>query len=469
MATNRRPMKKQNNVLPFENFDGLHLNIGLLISGVILVYILVVVIIFLNSNHIERHEVREGSLAVNNTYTGIALRQETIVYNPSAGYVNFYIYDGERTAVGDLVYTIDETGRLAASHGGQFEESKLSDKELRQFRNEIIQYMHGFDRENYDSLYDFKRSLTNTVAKLTNENLLKDFENLGSEDVMKYCYAPKTGIVSYWSDGYEEKSPKDLTAADFDQENYERKQVVADSMLELDFPVYKICTSELWDIVIPIEPERAAQLEAEGYVKVRFQKNQLESWASTELFYGSDGQCFIKLSFNNSMVTFVNDRFLDVELITEEETGLKIPLTAIVEKEFFLLEEPYLIDMGQKGKRTVIRQCYLEDGTISTEKIVVDIYSYDEELQKYFVDASVLNTGDILHQLDDQGTEVVREKATLIGVYNINKGYADFKEIRILYQNEEYAIVESNTEYGLREYDYIVLNADTVVNQEFIK
>ena len=53
-------------------------------------------------------------------------------------------------------------------------------------------------------------------------------------------------------------------------------------------------------------------------------------------------------------------------------------------------------------------------------------------------------------------------------VYNINKGYADFKEIIILYQNDEYSIVESNTRYGLNCYDYIALDASTVVDNQFI-
>ena len=51
---------------------------------------------------------------------------------------------------------------------------------------------------------------------------------------------------------------------------------------------------------------------------------------------------------------------------------------------------------------------------------------------------------------------------TLIGVYNINKGYADFRQISILYQNDEYSIVKSNTTYGLNVFDYIVLDASTV-------
>lgn len=50
----------------------------------------------------------------------------------------------------------------------------------------------------------------------------------------------------------------------------------------------------------------------------------------------------------------------------------------------------------------------------------------------------------------------------------MNKGYADFKQINILYQNEEYSIVKSNTQYGLSVYDYIVLDATTVNEDELI-
>ena len=60
------------------------------------------------------------------------------------------------------------------------------------------------------------------------------------------------------------------------------------------------------------------------------------------------------------------------------------------------------------------------------------------------------------------------KNALLIGVYNMNKGYADFRQINILYQNEEYAIVKSNTRYGLNVYDYIVLDASAVTDEQFI-
>ena len=52
----------------------------------------------------------------------------------------------------------------------------------------------------------------------------------------------------------------------------------------------------------------------------------------------------------------------------------------------------------------------------------------------------------------------VGEKASLEGVYCINKGYAVFRTISIIDQNEEYCIVEAGTRYGISQFDYIVLD-----------
>ena len=71
-------------------------------------------------------------------------------------------------------------------------------------------------------------------------------------------------------------------------------------------------------------------------------------------------------------------------------------------------------------------------------------------------------------KIDNRRERLLPLLVGLIGVYNINKGYADFKQIQILYQNDEYSIVKSNTEYGLNVYDYIALNAEAVTVNDFI-
>ncbi len=107
-----------------------------------------------------------------------------------------------------------------------------------------------------------------------------------------------------------------------------------------------------------------------------------------------------------------------------------------------------------------------EDGTPTTAYVEVSIYSLVDG--EYYVDAGALESGDHLFMPDSTETYTVSKRATLIGVYNMNKGYADFKQIEILYKNDEYAIVKSNTEYGLNVYDLIVQDASSVTADQFI-
>lgn len=450
----------------------LNLNIGMVIFAVIFVYVLVCVVMYFQTSYIVRYEVQEGSLATNNIYHGVVIRKESVVYTTSAGYVNYYAREGERVAKNDLVYVVDETGRLNEElEGMNMGENSLSERELAEFRNEIVNFVHGFDSFNYEKTYDFKYSLKNTVLKLANVSMLQsvsDLNGITGTNVINYSNAPSSGIVAYWVDGLEELTPQDVTAGLLEETGYEKKQFISNSLMAAGDPAYKLSTSENWSVVIPIEEERGTQLLEEDYIKVRFLKNQYESWGKVSLLHNADGNTYLQLDFNNSMVSFISDRFLDVELIVEDETGLKIPVSSIVQKEFFLIPEAFVIPGGSNGGESIMRQCYLEDGTISSEILEIDVYNFDEENKEYYVDSSILDVGDILYQLDSQETYAVSKRATLTGVYNMNKGYADFKQINILYNNEEYAIVQPNTKYGLSVYDYIVLDADSVSDDQFI-
>ena len=463
--------KKQKKIKKYRK--PLNLNIGMLIFGAIFIYVIICVIAYFQTSHIVRYEVQKGSLATNNIYRGVIIRDETVITADAAGYVNYFAREGERVAKDDLVYIIDETGRLNDElEDISLGENSLSDRELAEFRSEIVNFMHGYDSSNYESTYDFKYSLKNTVLKLANANMLQSISasdgTSGIANIVNYCNAPRTGIVAYWTDGYEDLTAETVTSEVFDEKSYEKNQYVGNELRAVGDAVYKLSTNENWSIVVPIDAERGAQMEEEGYVKVRFLKNQYESWGQTELLNNSDGNTYLKLTFTNSMISFVSDRFLDVELIVNDETGLKIPNSSIVEKEFFLIDDDYVTEGGSQNGYSVIRQCYLEDGTISSEYLDVDVYSYDSDEGVYYMDTTLLNAGDILYKTDSQETFTVSKRATLIGVYNVNKGYADFKQINILYQNEEYSFVKANTQYGLNVYDYIVLDASTVSDDQFI-
>ena len=454
----------------------LNLNIGMLIFAVIFVYVVVCVILYFQTGHIVRYEVKKGALATNNIYRGVVIRDETVVNTETAGYVNYYANEGERVAAYDLVYIVDETGRLSEElESISLGENALSEKELMEFRSELVNFSHGFDREEFSGVYDFKTSLGNTVKKLASVNMLESIDRIntgsGVANIVSRCYAPRTGVVSYWVDGYESLTADQVTEEVFDKKLYEEKktQLIGNTLLERGDAAYKLATNEKWSVVIPVESsERGAQLEAEEYIKVKFLKNQYESWGEVKLLHNGDGKHYLQLTFTNSMITFSGDRFLEIELLVNEDTGLKIPVSAIVDKEFYLIPEAYVTPEGNNGKGQVLRQYVMENGEISSKLYEISLYSYDKDTGEYYVDATILDEGNILLKEDGQENFMVSRRATLTGVYNVNNGYADFRQINILAQNDEYAIVKANTQYGLNVYDYIALNADSVHDDQFI-
>ena len=257
-----------------------------------------------------------------------------------------------------------------------------------------------------------------------------------------------------------------MTGETFEKKDYEKTQLINNELVAPGDAVYKFVTSENWSIVIPVTEERAKELQEAEYVQVKFLKTQDVSWASTEIFTsGKDYFCILNL--NNSVVNFCTERFVDIELITEEEQGLKIPNSAIAEQEFFLIPKDFMSkEAGNDGTYIFVREAYKEDGTLSAEEIELTVYNETET--DYYVSDESLRIGDYLISQDSGEKYAVSKKATLIGVYNMNKGYADFRQIIILYQNDEYAIVKSNTEYGLNAYDYIVLDASSVTDDALL-
>ena len=425
---------------------------------------------YFQTEHIVGYSVKEGSLTSNTIYKALALREEKIVTSTDAGYVNYFAREGERAAVGNLIYTIDETGKLSDYiKSNESGENTLSDADLSELKTEIVSFTSNFDRSDFASVYNFKYNVEGTVLKLANYNILENVDALNGASgtsLINYCYADESGIVVYSTDGYEDMTLQDVTKDSFDQDAYEKVHLVNNELIAKGDPVYKLTTNEDWSVVIPVDEELAAQLEEEEYVKVRFLKNQYTAWGKVTINTNADGDSFAALTFTNSMITFCTDRFVDIELILEDESGLKIPNSAIVEKEFFIVPKEYVTQGGNSNNYGVLLETYDENGNATTKFVETNIY--DETETEYYLDDSVLRAGNYLLKPDSTDKYAVSKTGSLIGVYNINKGYADFKQVSILYQNDEYSIVKSNTSYGLNVYDYIVLDAATVHDNEFI-
>lgn len=449
----------------------ININIGMVAFLVIMFYIIICTIMYFTSKHVIGYEVKTGSLSVSNVYEGIALRDELVITSEQAGYVNYYAREGEKAGCGNIICALDESGQLQdlINKSSADGESSLSEQDLSEIKNEMINFVSSFDASNFSTAYDFKFGIEGTVLKYANQNLLTNLNELNAQynnGMVNLVTAPESGIVLYSIDGFEEKTAEEVDASWFDKTQYEKTQLISNSIVDEGDALYKLTDNERWSIIIPVERERAEELLEAEYVRVKFLKNQYESWGRVELIDGQDGNTYVQLHFTNSMVTFATDRFVDVELITDTQSGLKVPNSAIIEKQFFLIPMDYVTTGGINGTTVVLRETYAEDGSKGNEVIPVSIYA--EVDGEYYINDDELRVGDRIDKPDSVDSYTISKVSNLTGVYNINKGYADFKQIQVLNSNDEYSIIKSNTEYGLVAFDYIVLDAESVETDEFI-
>jgi len=443
-----------------------YLNIVLIIFLFLLIYLGIQVNGFRTGKGLQICEVAEGSLTKDNTFQGIVWRDEKVITADKTGYVNYYLREKKRTAVYDLVCTLDETGKMQdiLEENLATGVSSLTEENLKELRQELFEFDRDFNLMEYSDIYDAQTDLDNRLFELINLDSMNGIGSGTDGVVFSKCYAPYSGIVMYTMDGFESLSEDSVTADIFEQSGYEKKTVVAGSMVTAGQDLYKTVVSEDWSIFFPLTKEERDFYGLEDTVyTVRFAKNGLTMRANYSIFYGADGEIYGRLDLNRYMIQFIDDRYLEFDIITTEVSGLKIPTTAITEKEFFVIPLDYVTYGGNTNEEGFFLQTLVEGQARPTFKAAT-IYYRDEEY--CYVDTSAFQVGDYLVKPDSMDTYLVRNKAELSVVYNLNKGYAVFKLVDILTQNDEYTIVASNTAYGLNLYDRIAIDGSLVKDGE---
>ncbi len=444
----------------------------MILFGVVLVYVVYSIVRSLTAKHIVAYEVRTGSISANQVYQGLCLRSEEVAYSEYSGYINYYSPETDRLAQGTLAYTIDESGQVQSYLTQNSDEnSLLTSENYSSLVSDIVAFEESFQASDFQNVYEFKTSLTGSIQKMANRSILTDISSLSSSSSLHYCNTTSTGYIVYCVDGYEGKTFDELETSDFDSSNYTKTDLISGSLVAEGDPSYRMETAEDWQIAIQVSSkEEAESLQELGVIKVRFLKNQYESWATVgEIRSLGENTYLVQLTFTNSMMTFCTDRFLSIELELDTTKGLKIPKSALVDDTFYVVPTEY-VTTGVGDEEGVLRQIVDADGEKSTEFISVTPYTNEDDSEHYYLSQDTLRDGDVLIKPDSTETITLSSSMTdtLTGVYNINKGYADFRQVIKIAENDEYAIVKANSTYGLREYDYIVLNANSMSPDEFV-
>lgn len=446
-----------------------YINAGSLIFGAILVYLVLIIYSGMHVTQLAGYEVTEGSLAVDSTYRGIAIRVEQVVSANNNGYINYYAGEDEHISKGGLVYSIDESGVLSEMiKDSAAINAVLSDEALYELRNELSGFSASYSDKDFYDVYRMQDSIKSTVRKLANQSALDDLRSISSNaygELVDMGYSPDSGIIVYDYDSLEGITASQITEETFDEGAYNKELLVDGDLVSGGDPAYKLITSENWQIVFPLDETTAKAISSNSTVKTRFLKNDYESLAKVEIITNKDKNYGV-LYFKDSMIAFATDRFVDIELVLDEVKGLKVPNSAIVSREFYLIPAEYATDSNARDSAGFLRKIYLEGGTESTEYVNADIYNRVDDM--LYIDTSVFANGDVLVKPDSTDSFTVGEKDVMTGVYNMNKGYADFTKINVINSNKEYSIVESESMYDLQVYDYIVLDGDGVNDSDFV-
>ena len=98
-------------------------------------------------------------------------------------------------------------------------------------------------------------------------------------------------------------------------------------------------------------------------LEVEFKDHSIETTASFSIFTGKDGSVFGKLDFNKYMAQFITDRFVNFEIRQDQAKGLKIPVSAVTEKNFYQIPRDFVTQGGDSTDSGVNKEIYDANGT----------------------------------------------------------------------------------------------------------
>lgn len=462
-------MRKNSKVVKFRRRRTI--NIGIIIFVILFVYIAINIYIYLTKEHISIYEVKEGFNVDDSRVTGIILREERLINTQKAGYVYYFQKEGARVAKNSSVYSIDENTNIMDIIVGSDDMITLSDDSSKKLLNEIRKFHTRFSDSDFSYVYDFRADVESTMHDMLNQAMIEKGleiqENTGFAFTYEVFKSDSSGIVSYYMDNYETLTKDSITKDVFDINNYQFTSLRTSDMVSINTPIYKLITSEIWSIVFPLTNEQHEKLIGKDKINFTILQNDFYTTAPLSIFHNPlDSTYYAEIIMDKHLSNYLEDRFLDIELHLDTVKGLKIPISALTSKDFYLVPLSYFTVGGNNDEQGLIKEEYDKDtGDVKLIFVPADIYNQDDIYG--YVDTNLFPPNTWIRSTDGNRYQLSMTNK-LTGVYNVNLGYAVFKRVEIIYKNDSYCIVDKNTTYGLSLYDHIALDASTVVEQKII-
>lgn len=433
------------------------LNVGVIIFIVIFIYLIISVIIFMTSKKTVIFDVYDGSLAVDYNFTGLILRDETIVNSENSGYVDYFIKNKRKAAFDTIICSIDETGRVSELINSTSDDA-LDDECKNFIKKSLIQLSREHKDNIFNNTYYFDENIERTIFESQSEksiNMLDEYiKQTDNASFFHKVIALKPGLISYIVDKYNNTTETMLSKSDFDSSDYIETNLVANKIINENDPIYKIINSENWNVYFLLDDNQYNSFKDKTSVKVTFTDVNITTECDFSII--NQGEEHIgKLSLDKYMINFSDERYVSVKITTISPSGLKIPVSSVFQRNAFAIPREYLAN----NNSFIIRD-YKPNGDIGF-KTVQPTFLYSDA-DNYYVSTDDFKSGDVVVKESSEDVFIVGILKELDGVYCVNKGYAAFKAINILDKNKEYYIISKNTDYSLSKYDHIVLDYTTI-------
>lgn len=445
------------------------MNIGIVIFLFILIYLGILIVNYFTKSHLEIYEVKTETLSQDNIVNGLILREETVINATHSGYLNYYFPDNARTTKNSVLFSIDETKTYYDMLTNTTIKDGISEYDASYINKLIEAYRETDSFSDYNKAAAFSDTINHTVQELSDAFSISVITGAVPEpipDTLHFYYSEASGLISYNTDQLcgiqlQNVSPADFLLADNYAEYEKRKSIV-----EADTPVIKYITDDRWGILCELNEGQKKSLSTMNTIEFTICEDGFQTSAAFELI-DIENQPYALIHMDEYVQNYLDERFLSIELRWQATDGFKLPLTAITEKEFFVVPIQYFTKGNDKNSLGLLVE-ELDEETGVADYIFKASTIYHNDGLYYYIDPSEFQYGQKILIPDTFTMYTIELRESLEGVYNINKGYAQFRRIERITQNEEYCLVKNNTEYGLKQYDHIALDAADAVDSGII-
>lgn len=380
------------------------INISLILLAFILIYLLFHLVSFFTGKHIALTEVKQGQIVSDNRFTALALRKETLVTAGASGEAYYYLPQESRVKKGETVVSLDSTGDLISEIKKNASVStELTDGQKLRITELLRSFNDAYTSDSFETAYYLKQNAADYLSLINGEKIKKsvnkDLKARISEGSVVNVKAPSPGLMCLSYDNLNGLTESSFTKDSFDESALKTTEVSTGDQLAGSDTAFRLITDDNWKLVTPLSSSLAEELKDKSTIQVRFDKDGTSVWANSHIIK-RDGADYLVLEMDDSMERFSDSRFLDIELVLDNESGLKVPNSSVVTRVETDSSGDYVktygVYLANKGYAQFVKVKLLyKNGQYSIIEPVNDsslrIYDY------IVLDASEVKNGEILN------------------------------------------------------------------------